>query len=107
MQQGDVKELIRGGGLLVVAQWKVKAGEAEKVARILRRFLPQAQAEPGVKLFQIGQANEDPAEFLFYELFANEAAFADHQATEHFKRLIVEEALPLLADRRRTRYTLL
>ena len=107
MQQGDVKQLIREGGLLVVAQWKVRAGETDRVAEILRRFLPHAQAEPGVKLFLIGQENEDPAQLLFYELFANEAAFADHQATEHFKKLIVEQALPLLADRQRARYALL
>ena len=107
MQTGDIKNLISGGGLLVVAQWKAKPGEADKIADILRRFLPRAQAEEGVKLFLIGRGKEDPAQFLFYELFADEAAFAAHQASEHFKTFIAGEALPLLADRQRFQYTLL
>lgn len=107
MQKGDVKELIRGGGLLIVAQWRAKEGEADRIAGILHRFLPHAQAESGVKLFLIGRGKDDPAQFLFYELFADEAAFASHQSSEHFKTLIAAEALPLLADRQRAQYQLL
>ena len=103
MQQGDIKELIGDGGLLVVAQWKAKEGEADKIADILRRFLPRAQGEPGVRLFLIGRGKDDPAQFLFYELFADDAAFASHQSSEHFKTFIAAEALPLLADRQRGR----
>jgi quinol monooxygenase YgiN len=95
------------GGLLIVAQWKAAPDQAGRVVDILNRFLPQAQAEPGVKLFQIARGKEDPEHFLFYELFADEAAFAAHQASEHFKTLIVGEAVPLLADRQRMQYPLL
>ena len=77
------------------------------MADILRRFLPQAQGEPGVKLFLIGRGKENPAQFLFYELFADAAAFAAHQASNHFKTLIAGEALPLLTKRERSQYTLL
>jgi hypothetical protein len=37
----------------------------------------------------------------------DDAAFVAHQASEHFKTLIAEEALPLLAKRQRPQYTLL
>jgi quinol monooxygenase YgiN len=77
------------GGLLVVAQWEAKEGKADAVVDTLRRFLPQAQSEPGVKLFLIGQGKENPAQFLFYELFENDDAFLAHQASEYFKSLIV------------------
>jgi quinol monooxygenase YgiN len=107
MQNRAVNELVRDGGLLVVAQWEAKSGEVEKVAAILGRFLPHAQSEPGVKLFLIGQGRDNPAEFLFYELFADEAAFAAHQASEHFKTMIAGEAVPLLAKRQRAQYALL
>jgi quinol monooxygenase YgiN len=95
------------GGLLVVAQWEAREGEADKVAAILRRFLPEAQREAGVKLFLIGRHNENPAQFLFYELFRDEAAFKAHQESAHFKTCIAGEALPLLAKRERGQYTLL
>lgn len=39
--------------------------------------------------------------FFLYELFADDAAFAAHQQTEHFKKLVVEQALPKLARRER------
>ena len=107
MQQSAVSEAIRGGEVLVVAQWEAKHEEADKVADILRRFVPHAQGEPGVKLFLIGRGKENPAQFLFYELFADDAAFTAHQASDHFKTLIAGEALPLLAKRERAQYALL
>jgi hypothetical protein len=69
MQQGEVNELVHSGGVLIVAQWEARAAEAEKVADILQRFLPRAQAEPGVKLFLIARNKANPAQFMFYELF--------------------------------------
>jgi quinol monooxygenase YgiN len=107
MSQVSMKNEIGQSGLLVVAQWEAKEGKAEAVVDTLRRFLPQAQSEPGVKLFLIGQNKENPAEFLFYELFENDDAFVAHQASEYFKSLIVGEALPLLAKRERKQYSLL
>lgn len=107
MNQRTIGEAIDGGGLLVVAQWEAKEGEAERVAEILRGFLPEAQSEPGVKLFLIGRGTENPAQFLFYELFRDEAAFKAHQESAHFKAYIAGKALPLLAKRERAQYGLL
>lgn len=107
MNKRTLSEITDGGGLLVVAQWKARDGQADAVAAILRRFLPQAQSEPGVKMFLISRGRDDLGQFLFYELFADEAAFAAHQASAHFKSLIVEQALPLLSARERTQYAFL
>lgn len=64
--QKSLSDAVDGGGLLVVAQWEAKPGEADKVAAILDRFLPEAQREEGVKLFLISRARDNPAQFLFY-----------------------------------------
>src|SRR5204862_2573835 len=82
-----------------------RAGRPDR--RHLSRFLPEAQSEPGAKLFLISRAKENPAQFLFYELFRDEAAFKAHQESAHFKTYIAGEALPLLAKRERTQYALL
>jgi quinol monooxygenase YgiN len=84
-----------------------KGGQADKVAEILDRFLPEAQSEPGAKLFLIARGRENPAQFLFYELFRDEAAFKAHQESAHFKTYIAGQALPLLARRERAQYALL
>lgn len=102
-----VSEAVNDGGLLVVAQWEAREGQADRVADILSRFLPEAQREPGAKLFLISRARENPAQFLFYELFRDEAAFKAHQDSAHFKTYIAEQALPLLARRERMQYALL
>ena len=75
--------------LVVTAFWEVNPGEEAAVAGLLKEFLPQAQREPGVKEFQIHQNLAEPRKYFFYEVFAGEAAFADHQQTPHFKNIIV------------------
>jgi quinol monooxygenase YgiN len=102
-----VSEAIDGGGLLVVAQWEARDGEADRVAAILSRFLPEAQRETGAKLFLISRGTDNPAQFLFYELFRDAAAFKAHQDSAHFKTYIAGQALPLLAKRERAQYALL
>jgi quinol monooxygenase YgiN len=95
------------GGLAVTATWEAREGEADKVADILARFAPQARQEPGVKLFLVHRGMANPAQFLFYELFDDEAAFAAHQQTEHFKTLIQGEGVPRLTRRERVQYAVL
>ena len=102
-----IGEAVGGGGLLVVAQWEAKEGQADKVAAILDSFLPEAQKDPGAKLFLIGRNKDNPAQFLFYELFRDEAALKAHMESGYFKTYIAGQALPLLAKRERAQYALL
>jgi quinol monooxygenase YgiN len=90
--------------LVVTAFWEVNPGEEAAVAGLLKEFLPQAQREPGVKEFQIHQNLAEPRKYFFYEVFAGEAAFADHQQTPHFKNIIVGQAVPKLANRERAQF---
>ena len=104
---GNIGDAVARGGLLVVAQWEAREGEADRVADILARFLPEAQREEGAELFLISRARDNPAQFLFYELFRDEAAFKAHQESAHFKTYIAGQALPLLARRERMQYALI
>jgi len=90
--------------LVVTAFWEANPGEEGAIANLLKDFLPQAQQEPGVKEFQIHQNISKPREFFFYEVFAGEAAFADHQQTAHFKNIIAGQAVPRLAKRERSQF---
>ena len=65
-------------GLIVTAFWEAKPGEVDALVGIIKKFLPQAQAEPGVLAFQIHQSLTEPTKFFFYEVFKDEAAFAEH-----------------------------
>ena len=94
-------------GLAVTALWEARPGEEDAVADILTRLGAHARQEPGVRLFLVHRAVTNPGQFLFYELFEDEAAFAAHQQMPHFKDLVLEQGLPRLAKRERTQYALL
>ena len=91
---------------VVTAFWEASPGEEDAVAAILSRFAPEARAEPGVASFVIHRSRGEPSKFFFYEVFEDEAAFAAHQQTAHFKKLIAGEALPRLAKRERAQYSI-
>jgi len=76
-------------GLLVVAQWEAKEGQADTVAEILRRFLPEAQNDPGTKLFLIsrGTGKETPRSSCSMKLFVDEPALKAHQESANFQDL--------------------
>ena len=95
------------GGVAISAIWEAKPGEEDTVAGILARLGEAARTEPGVKLFLVHRGVANPAQFLFYELFEDEAAFAAHQQTAHFKALILTEGVPRLTRRERVQYTVL
>jgi quinol monooxygenase YgiN len=93
------------GQIALAATWQAKAGEAEAVAEILRRMTIAVKSEPGTLLFWPHRSPSDDRVFFLYELFADDAAFAAHQQTEHFKTLVVGEALPKLERRERVQFT--
>jgi quinol monooxygenase YgiN len=93
--------------LVFTVTWDVRAGEEEAAADIIARFAPEARKEPGLELLTVNRSKTNPSHFLFYEVFSDEAAFETHQKTPHFKKLILEEALPRLAHRERVQYVLL
>jgi len=95
------------GGVAISAIWEAKAGEEDAVAAILTRLGEAARTEPGVKLFLVHRGATNPGQFLFYELFEDEAAFAAHQQTAHFKSLVIEQGLPRLTKRERVQYAVL
>jgi quinol monooxygenase YgiN len=87
-------------GFVVAIQIDAKPGEEEKLAKGLEAMIGPTMAEPGVKLFLPYRSPTDPKAFFIYELYVDEAGWAAHQRTSHFKAF-VDEMLPLLARRDR------
>jgi len=91
---------------VIVARWRPREGERDKIEAILRELVREVRKEPGNLQFTAQRSNDDPDEFLLYEQYASEQAFRDHQQTPHFKRLVLEQAVPLLARRGRQAFTI-
>ncbi len=92
---------------VIVAYWRPRAGQTEKVEAILRDLGEKICAEPGNLMFIVNRSKDDPNEFLLYEQYKSEQAFIEHQQTPHFKTLVLERAVPLLERRERVAYSIM
>jgi len=92
---------------IVVARWVARKEHQGEIERILREFVPRCLTEPGCQSFVAHQSVDRPNEFLFYEHYGEEKDFIDHQATSHFRDLVLQRAVPLLESRKRVPYRVL
>jgi len=102
-----MQRLNQAAKLASIVTWEVREGQIEAATAIITRFVPLARDELGMELLTVQQDNADPAKFLFYEIYANAAAFEAHQQTPHFRTMILEQAIPLLKHRERRMFTTL
>jgi quinol monooxygenase YgiN len=90
---------------VVEAKWRAKEGKEERLLEVIREITWPSRAEPGNLFYQAQRSLEDPRLFFLYEQYADEDAYQAHQDSEHFTRLVKDEAIPeLLEDRERTFY---
>jgi len=93
--------------LAFTVEWQAKPGEVEALLGIVQRVLPLFEREPGTKLVRIHQSMKEPTRFFFYEVFADQAGYEAHLETEHFKKMILGEAVPKLIHRERVQHQIL
>ena len=71
--------------LVVLVQVNVRK---EMLAEFERAILANAESartkEPGCLRFDVSQKEDDPAAWLFYEMYKDSAAFEAHRAAPHF-----------------------
>ncbi|MGI8421397.1 MAG: putative quinol monooxygenase [Gaiellaceae bacterium] len=89
---------------VLAARWTAREGEEESVASALRSLGEATRKEPGCIMWVPNRDPENPGSFLIYEQYEDKAAFEAHGASEHFKRLALEGAIPLLESRERAFY---
>ena len=91
--------------LVVLVRVKVKT---EALAEFERAILTNADAartrEPGCMRFDVSQSEDDPSQWLFYEVYKDAAAFDAHRASPHFAAY-QETAERVLLEKTLTRWT--
>jgi len=91
--------------LVVLVQVAVKK---EVLSEFERAILTNADAartrEPGCVRFDVSQREDDPTQWLFYEVYRDAAAFEAHRASPHFAayQQVADRAL---LSKTLTRYT--
>lgn len=74
--------------------------EAACRAAMLKNAKAARETEPGCLQFDVIEDVENPLRVRFYEVYKDEAAFAAHQQTAHFKEWVAS-GVPLLKSRQR------
>ena len=66
----------------IVARVTVKEGKAGQYVAAFAPLLEQARKEPGTLLYAVHRSKDDPDLFWTTEVYADEAAFAAHGASD-------------------------
>lgn len=65
--------------MTVIARLKVKAGSEAAFQQAADKMIAHVKAnEPGTLTYILNRSTADPSEFVFYEVYADQAAFAAH-----------------------------
>ena len=83
----------------VIARYRVRAGNSDSVRDVLARHVTATRQEPGCERFQAFRAVDGGDEFVLVEQYTDEAAFAAHRQSAHFRENIENTVAPLLAER--------
>lgn len=90
---------------VLVVNLEIKPDDVERfMAMALENAKASRETEPGCRQFDVLVEPGDKKKVMFYEVYADEAAFQAHQQTAHFKKYF-DKALGYLASRGRTFYT--
>jgi len=68
----------------VVARVFVKEGQEAAFLEVTTPLIQATRAEGGNISYSLYQSTTDPKEFIFYEEYKDDAAFATHGSSEHF-----------------------
>ena len=90
---------------VLVVNLEIKPGDVDRfMAMALENAKASRETEPGCRQFDVLVDPNDKTKVMFYEVYADEAAFQAHQQTAHFKNYF-DKALGYLASRGRTFYS--
>ena len=88
----------------VTAKWTARDGHEGVVKQAILDLIAPSRAEPGNLLYRPTQDPENPRVFFLFELYRDRAGYVAHGESEHFQRLAVATAIPLLESRERAFY---
>lgn len=71
--------------LTIIAQIVAAPGKMQHVSTELQKLVAPTRAEAGCIQYDLHQDNEDPAVFVFFEIWESRALWQDHMNSEHIR----------------------
>jgi len=81
--------------VVLVVTIVVKEDHEATSERLLRECAIPSRAEPGILDYRVCRSTRNPKQFLVFEMYRDKEARDSHRQSEHVKRLIVDQLLPL------------
>ena len=76
-------------GYGLVVRFHLKPGAAEGFDQLVSETVPEiAKHESGTLVYTVHRVDSDPGQRIFYELYADKAAFDAHEAQPHTLRFL-------------------
>ena len=82
--------------IALVVNFTVAKCNENKAKELMRIMEGHTRKEPGSQIYIGHQSKENPLQFLFYELYDNEAALDAHNAAPYFKEYVLDGLLPMM-----------
>lgn len=83
----------------VFATWKVKDGNLQAVLQLLKEVSAKTLEEEGNLFYKIHQSHAEANTLILLEGYTDAAAQKAHMNTDHFKKIVVGQIVPLLEAR--------
>jgi quinol monooxygenase YgiN len=72
----------------LIAKIKAKAGSEGALEEAFKDMIKQVRAaEPGCEAYVLHRSAKDPTQFIWFEKYADQAAFDNHRKTDHMKAM--------------------
>ncbi|MFC4778290.1 putative quinol monooxygenase [Paenibacillus sp. GCM10023252] len=84
--------------IVITAILKAKPGHEAELYEAMKRVVPFSQSEQGCITYKLHQSADDPAVYVFYEIWQDEQSLQKHLASDHY-RAYREQADQLAASR--------
>ncbi|NUU01968.1 putative quinol monooxygenase [Herbaspirillum robiniae] len=91
---------MNAAAITVVARWQPAPDALGEVLELCAQMRRQSLEEPGCLGYEAYQSLDEPRSVLLVERYRDEAALEAHKQSAHYRALVVERVLPLLAERK-------
>ena len=74
--------------ITLIARIKAKEGCQDQLEAAFRDMIKKVRAaEPGCQQYVLHKDTKSPTQFVWYEVYSDQAAFDNHRKTEHMKEM--------------------
>jgi quinol monooxygenase YgiN len=79
--------------VVLAVTWIANAGREAETAGLFRELAIESRKEPGCVMYMAHQHRTEPARFLIYEQYKDDAALDTHRAAPHFLKYVKNELI--------------